>query len=270
MRFRGWIVAALVASLGYFMIGRLVDSMTFYPSRYPQGRWELQRELGAEDVELRSPDGLLVHAWLVPAVGARRATVLYLHGNAGNLSDREEHLRSLAKAGAETLILDYRGYGKSEGAPSEQNLYEDADAGYDWLLEQGRREERLVAYGESLGTAAATDLASRRGCGALVLEAPFPSRSAVAALVVPFLGPLVARGFETARKIPSVRCPVLVIHGTADAVIPFEMGRRVFEAANEPKTFWRVPGARHVDPEIARSEEFRERMGDLFEDLRPR
>ena len=249
------------------MISRYVDSMTFYPSRYPAGQWEAQAALGAEDVELRSPDGLRLHGWLVPARGETLATVLYLHGNAGNLSDRPAHLEALAAAGAEVLIVDYRGYGKSEGSPSESNLYEDADAGYDWLIAHGRRPERFVLYGESLGTAAATDLASRRECGGLVLESPFPSRSAVAALVVPLLGPLVARGFETARKIAKVRCPVLVVHGTADGVIPHAMGRAVFDAAPEPKTFWSVPGARHVDPAIPNSQEFQERMRALFEGL---
>ena len=267
MRARSLITPALGIGAVFFMISSFVHSMTFHPSRYPEGQWDVQAELGAADVELLSPDGLRLHAWLVPARGERLATALYLHGNAGNLSDRPEHLRSLAAAGAEALIVDYRGYGKSEGSPSEANLYEDAEAAYEWLLANERRPERIVLYGESLGTAVATDLASQRECGALVLEAPFPSRAAVANLIVPFLGPLVARGFETARKIAKVRCPVLVLHGTADQVIPHAMGRAVFDAAPEPKTFWSIPGGRHVDPEVARSQEFRRRMAEVFAGL---
>ncbi len=266
-RARPWIVAALLAGGAYLMLTSLVHAMTFHPSRYPEGQWESQQSFRAEDIELRSPDGLRLHAWLVPAQGETRATTLYLHGNAGNLSDRPEHLRSLTAAGAEVLILDYRGYGKSEGEPSESNMYEDSETAYAWLLAQGRAPGRIVLYGESLGTAAATDLASRRACGALVLEAPFPSRAAMAARVVPWVGPLVARGFETARKIASVRCPVLILHGTADTVVPQSMGRAVFDAAPEPKTFWSIPGGRHVDPVPVASEEYRMRMAAVFEAL---
>jgi fermentation-respiration switch protein FrsA (DUF1100 family) len=249
------------------MLANLIHSMTFYPSRYPSGQWALQERLRADDVELKSPDGLRLHAWLVPAQGEMRATTLYLHGNAGNLSDRPGHLQSLSAAGSEVLIVDYRGYGKSEGEPSESNLYEDAEAAYEWLLAQGRKPKRIVLYGESLGTAVATDLASRRSCGALILEAPFPSRSAVAGLIVPVLGPLIARGFETVRKIANVSCPVLVLHGTADTVIPQALGRAVFDAAPQPKRFWSIPGGRHIDPAPVASDEYRARMRQVFEAL---
>ncbi len=249
------------------MLSNLVDSMTFYPSRYPQGMWELRERLGARDVELRSPAGELVHGWLVPAVGERLATTLYLHGNAGNLSHRANHLTALARAGSETLIIDYRGYGKSEGAPSEQALYEDAEAAYAWLLGEGRDPARIVIHGESLGTAPATHLAARQGCGALVLEAPFPSRAKVAARVVPLLGPLLARGFETATKIAEVECPVLVIHGAADRVIPYELGLEVFGAAPEPKQLWTLEGAGHNDIVAAAGEDYLQKLREVYSGL---
>lgn len=265
---RPWIAGALFSGAVYLVFWNLADSMTFYPSRYPEGLWDMQQSFQAEDVELQAPDGALVHAWLVPAEAAPAlATTLYLHGNAGNLSHRLDHLEALTRAGSEVLILDYRGYGKSEGSPSEQALYEDAEAGYAWLLGQGRDPGRIVIHGESLGTAPATDLASKRACGALVLEAPFPSRAAVAQRVLPLLGPLVARGFETARKIADVSCPVLVIHGTADRVIPQELGRQVYEAAPEPKTFWSVPGAGHNDLVAAAGEQYGARLGQIYRGL---
>jgi fermentation-respiration switch protein FrsA (DUF1100 family) len=227
----------------------------------------LRERLRAEDVELRSPDGPRLHAWLVPARGEQAASTLYLHGNAGNLSHRIDHLEALSRAGSEVLILDYRGYGKSEGSPSEQGLYADAEAGYAWLVEHGRDPARIVIHGESLGTAPAADLASRRECGALVLEAPFPSRAAVAGRVVPLLGPLLARGFETAKKVAEARCPVLVIHGTADGVIPYELGREVFEAAREPKELWTIEGAGHNDLVEAAGEAYLQRMRQLYAGL---
>ena len=261
----------LLAGAVYLVLSNLVDSMTFYPSRYPEGLWDMQTRFRAEDVELRSPDGLLVHAWLVPAKAEpAAATTLYLHGNAGNLSHRLDHLGALTQAGSEVLILDYRGYGKSEGSPSEQGLYEDAEAGYAWLLERGRKAERIVIHGESLGTAPAADLASKRDCGALVLEAPFPSRAAVAGRVVPLLGPLLARGFETAKKVVDARCPVLVIHGTADGVIPYDLGRQVFEAAREPKELWTLDGAGHNDIVASAGQAYVERMRELYAGLSAR
>ena len=265
---RPWLGGALACGVVYLMLAGLVDSMTFYPSRYPEGLWDLQERFRAEDVELRSPDGLLVHGWLVPAASEPAlATTLYLHGNAGNLSHRLDHLEALTEAGSDVLIIDYRGYGKSEGSPSEQGLYEDAEAAYAWLIAKGHAPGRIVVHGESLGTAPAADLASKRECGALVLEAPFPSRAAVAGRIVPLLGPLLARGFDIARKIAEVRCPVLVIHGTEDRVIPYGLGRQVYEAAPEPKSLWSLDGAGHNNIVAAAGEAYIERMREVFAGL---
>ncbi len=245
------------------MLSALVDSMTFYPSAYPDGYWELAEELGAEDVELEAGDGVKLHGWFV-ATAARPALVstVFLHGNAGNITHRAASIQAVTQAGSNLLMIDYRGYGKSGGKPSEEGLYLDAVAAYDWLA--AREGGGIVCHGESLGTAVAADLATRRSCAGLILEAPFPSRQVVAGRVLPLVGPLVARGFETAAKLAHVEAPLLVIHGTADRVIPQSLGREVFEAAREPKQFWSVQDAGHNDLVYAAGPEYGRRLRSFY------
>lgn len=234
--------------------------------KYPQGLWELQAGLGARDVWLRAADGVRLHGWWIPSPGSQVAT-LFLHGNAGNITHREGHIRAITAAGSSLLIIDYRGYGRSGGRPSERGIYLDAEAAYRYLLEAGYKPETVVIHGESLGTAAAVDLAARRGCGAAVLEAPFTSARDVAAGVLPLIGPFITWGFDSKRKIPAVRAPVLVIHGTRDEVIPFEMGQALYSAAHEPKSFWAVEGAGHNDILPAAGAAYRQRLSALYAGL---
>jgi fermentation-respiration switch protein FrsA (DUF1100 family) len=241
----------------------------FHPEKYPGGLWHLQEHFGAADVWMTTSDGVRIHAWKLRARPPAEWVTLYLHGNAGNLTHRVDHMEMIPRAGSDLLLIDYRGYGKSEGKPTEAGIYRDADAAYDYLVEAGYRPERLVIYGESLGTAAAVDLASRRDCAGVVLEAPFPSAAAVAGRVLPLLGPLAARGrLETAKKLPQVKVPLLVIHGTLDEVIDFELGREVFESAPQPKQFWSVEGAHHSDVLELAGERYIARLREFFDQLR--
>jgi uncharacterized protein len=172
---------------------------------------------------------------------------LFLHGNAGNVTHRIDHAHAITTAGSSILVLDYRGYGKSKGHPTEQGLYLDADAAYDALTQLGFRPNQIILQGESLGTAVAVYLASRRPCAGLILESPLTSLSNMAGKVLPVVGPLLAHGFNTRSKIGNVHVPLLVIHGDADEIVPFPQGQAVFKAANPPKELWRVPGAHHND-----------------------
>jgi fermentation-respiration switch protein FrsA (DUF1100 family) len=256
----------LVLVFTYGMLHFLAKRAIYYPMPFPQGFWELQTRLGAEDVWLRAADRVRIHGWWIPKAEARVAT-LYLHGNAGNITHRGSHIRAITAAGSAVLIIDYRGYGKSEGRPEEQGLYLDAEASYVHLLERGYRPEQIVAHGESLGSAVAVDLAARRRCGGLVLEAPFTSARQVAARVLPLLGPMLVKGFDSEAKIRIVRAPLLVIHGDRDEVIDQELGRKLFEAAGEPKTFWPVPGARHNDIVETAGPEYERRLREFYEEL---
>ena len=246
MRIPGYIGRPLLAAFGYASLCFVANRSIYYPTKYPQGLWEFQAQMGASDVWLRGSDGVRIHGWLVARPDAR-VTTLFLHGNAGNLTHRVNHIQQITAAGSSILVIDYRGYGKSEGRPSERGLYRDAEAAYQYLVGAGHRPERIVLHGESLGTAVAVALAARRSCGGLVLEAPFTSARDVAARVLPVLGPILTWGFDSKRAIARVRAPVLVIHGTRDEVIPFDLGRTLFDATGQPKWFWAVEGSGHND-----------------------
>lgn len=228
------------------MLRSLVDHFIYYPMRYPQGAWDLRVESGAVDQWLTTADGTRLHAWWFPKPDAHFAT-LFLHGNAGNVTHRVDHAQAVRSAGSAFFVIDYRGYGKSQGQPSERGLYDDADAGYARLVQLGYPPDRIIVQGESLGAAVAADLATRRQCAAVILESPLMSAGKIAETVLPFVGPLVVRGYETYHKISKVHVPVLVIHGDADEIVPFSQGWGVFLAANEPKQFWAVPAAKHND-----------------------
>jgi fermentation-respiration switch protein FrsA (DUF1100 family) len=200
-----------------------------------------------------------LHGWWKPVVGAE-AAVLFLHGNAGNVSHRGGAIEDLAAAGAAVLVIDYRGYGKSAGWPTERMLYADAEAGYEWLRAKGWGEDRIILVGESLGTAVAVDLAARRKCAGVVLEAPLPSARAVAARILPVLGPALVWGFDSLGKIGRVRAPLLFVHGDQDEVIAYDLGMVLYRAAPEPKSHWTVTGGHHNDLHEVNPAAYRQRV----------
>jgi fermentation-respiration switch protein FrsA (DUF1100 family) len=177
------------------------------------------------------------------------ATVIYFHGNGGNITDVGWVGKELAKRGYSVLLFDYRGYGRSEGESiDEHGIYLDADAAYEFATRDAEAN-MVVLYGQSLGSTAATDLASRRQCGALILESGFSSASDLAASVFPWfprrLHVILRSQFDSAKKLQQVRCPVLITHGDPDPVIPTDHSRVLFTAANEPKKLLIFPGAGH-------------------------
>ncbi|HUE04858.1 MAG TPA: alpha/beta hydrolase [Bryobacteraceae bacterium] len=257
-------LAAILYGAIYYVVNRLI----FQPTRYPGGWWHGQTDLGAQDVWLQTRDGVRLHAWWVEAPGSRVAT-LFFHGNAANLAHSPGHLREIRAAGSSVLIVDYRGYGKSGGRPTERGLYRDADAAYDHLTGIGYGPGQIVAHGESMGAAVAADLASRRACVGLILECPFTSYADMAGTVVPLVGRVFASGFATRRKIARVHVPLLVIHGDRDGTVPYGMGRAVFDGANEPKSFWTAEGATHIDIVEIAGPLYRARLRAFYEDLTP-
>jgi len=259
-------VSILAALIAFIMSGRLANHLIFYPSRYPQGDWDAARREGAEDRWFNAKDGTKLNAWWFPAAGSRRVT-LFLHGNAGNVTDRVDHAQRIREAGSAVLVLDYRGFGKSEGRPNEKGVYQDADAAYDQLMREGFRAGDIVVHGESLGTAIAVDLASRRPCAGLILESPLSSVQEIAATVVPWIGPIFVRGFNARSKIGNVHVPLLTIHGNRDDIVPFLHGRKLFAAANEPKELWEVPGGTHNELLVATGAEYVPRLRGFYSRL---
>ena len=229
----------------------LEHAMTYHPIGYTPGP-EWQPPAHGTDVWIPTANGKKLHGWFVKSPQQpATATLLYCHGNGGNLTYVGWYAEALALTGFDVLAFDYRGYGRSEGAlTDEYGLYADAEAAYEYLRrERGVAPERLALYGLSLGTTAAIDLAARKPCAALVVESGLSSASELASAALPWLPAslhwLGKNRFESAQKIAKAHCPVLITHGTRDEVIPVEQGRKLFAAAAEPKQLEIIEGGSH-------------------------
>jgi pimeloyl-ACP methyl ester carboxylesterase len=235
------IAYAAVLALVYLFQSRLV----FYP--------EVGREvtvspqtygLKFEAIDLPTADGETLNAWWVPADEARGA-ILFLHGNAGNISHRLDYLLMFNRMHYSTLIVDYRGYGRSTGSPSEEGTYRDADAAWEYLLgARSLRPRDIVIAGESLGGAVASRLAARVEPRAVVLLSTFTSATDLGAQIYWFLPVrLISRlGYDNAENLKRIRVPVFIAHSRDDDIIPYSHGKRLFDAANEPKAFLEMRG----------------------------
>ena len=197
-----------------------------------------------ETVELTTSDGVKLSAWFIPAPEARQV-LLFFHGNGGNISHRLTSIEQFHQLGLPVFIIDYRGYGQSEGSPSETGTYLDAEAAWRYLVEErGFKPSQIIVFGQSLGGAVATWLAQQRRPAALIIESTFTSIPDMAARQYPFLPTrLLARiRYDTYGRLPKVTCPVLVIHSPEDEMIPYSHGERLFAVAQEPKMFLKLRG----------------------------
>lgn len=268
-----WILVLAIVGLpvAYYMLRRFEASVTFHPERASRGgTWRVPQ--GAEEVWFTAADGARLYGWLfrAPRQPGGAATVIFLHGSGGNVSYYGWVGEGLSGCGFDVLLFDYRGYGRSGGEmTSERGLYADADAAYDFVTkERGVPAGRVVLYGQSLGTAAAVEVASRRECGTLVVESGMSSAADMAGTILPwlphFLRKLTKNKLDSAAKISRVRCPVLVVHGDRDEIIPVEQGRRLFDAALEPKQLKIVGGAGHNDLSVVGGEAYFDSLADFI------
>jgi fermentation-respiration switch protein FrsA (DUF1100 family) len=230
---------------------RVVENqLIFHPPVYPEGFPSQQViERNVEEVWLRTQDGVKIDAFYHPNPSSKKV-LLWFHGNAENIGDALDHLRTLATIGINILVVDYRGYGKSEGRPTEAGVYHDADAAYDYLTTQRHyRAEDIIVYGHSLGGAVAVNLASRRPCGGLIVQSSFTSARDMAKLMfsIPLIAYVAKSRFDSRELIREVHAPILIVHGTRDQIVPFTMGQQLFAAAEEPKWFYPIDGAGHND-----------------------
>jgi fermentation-respiration switch protein FrsA (DUF1100 family) len=240
----------------------------YYPTRELSGD-PSRVGLSFRDVFVTSEDGVKLHGWFVPCPGAD-ITLLILHGNAGNIGHRLPWLEILHELGVNIWIIDYRGYGRSEGKPFEKGLYRDAMAAYLWWAhEQGASGKKLVLLGESLGGAVAVNLAASVPVAGIILQSTFTSARDVAKTVFPLglLRPLVGVRFDSESNIARIHCPKLIIHGDRDEIVPYNLGRKLFEAATEPKQFYQVVGAGHNDLIWAAGPEYAKRIADFLATL---
>ncbi len=256
VRTMAWRVPLLLAGiLGTGMFLGLEKYVIYIPERVME-MTPAREGIAYEDVWFPAGDGVRLHGWLVPAPGAR-LTLLWFHGNAGNISHRVDNLKYLHHLlHLNVFIFDYRGYGRSAGSHSdlsEEATYHDAEGALTYL--RGRQDlahTRLVYFGRSLGAAIAVEMARRHPPAGLILETPFTSIKDMARVALPFLpvGSLLRTKYDSLGKIGEIRVPLLVLHGDQDDAVPYEQGRRLFDAASEPKTFYRIRGARHNDTYI--------------------
>ncbi|WP_440995944.1 alpha/beta hydrolase [Arhodomonas sp. SL1] len=204
--------------------------------------------LDYERVALQAADGITLDGWYVPATRSR-ATLLFFHGNAGNLSHRLDSIRLFHELDLSVLIIDYRGYGRSDGRPSETGTALDARAAWRWLLErEGQSAETVVLFGRSLGAAVAAELAREVAPAAVILESPFRSVPKIAQKTYPFLPARWLARFDYATEdyVREIGAPLLVIHSEEDEIIPFTEGRAVYAAANEPKRLLAIHGGHNT------------------------
>ena len=234
----------VIACLGiFFFFIRYVEKRgVFFPQKqmdfYPQGK-----ELGFEDISFKTKDNVSLNGWFFRNALAR-TTLLFFHGNAGNISHRLEKIIFFRDLGLNVFIIDYRGYGKSQGAPSEAGVYNDALAAFDYLSQrQDLDKARIIGYGESLGGAVAIDLALRRPLAGLIVDSSFSSAADMARQYYPFIPSfLLATKMDSVSKVKDIAVPKLFIHSKDDEIVPFAQAQKLFRAASEPKEFLEIEG----------------------------
>jgi fermentation-respiration switch protein FrsA (DUF1100 family) len=237
-------------------------SYTFQPTReLPYNPRDIGLEY--EKVQLKTSDNLILSAWYIPAKNAR-FTLLFCHGNGGNMAHRLESINIFNELDINCLIFDYRGYGTSDGKPNEDGLYIDAQTAYDWLINEKKiSPENIIIYGQSLGGSVAAYLASNVKAKGLIIESCFTSYTDIAKKYYPYMPiKLLAKyGFKTNDYLKKVNCPVLIIHSRNDELIPFEFGLRLYAAAKEPKEFIEISGG-HNDGFLCSGQIYREGLSN--------
>lgn len=259
------LLTASVSTSGCGMESRMI----FHPI-LPIEQTPLHAGLKYEDLFFTARDGVRLNGWFVAHPEARE-TLVWFHGNAGNIGHRVENLRLLHdRLKVNIFIFDYRGFGRSQGSPDEAGTYLDGEAAFAVVRKRIGNSGSVVLFGRSLGAAVATEMAIRFAPQGLILESPFVSIPAMARLYFPLLpiGPFLRTRYDVEGKIRSLRAPLLVLHGELDAVVPLAQGKQVFAAAPEPKRFYVIPGADHNDTFIRGGEAYYETLRSFLEEIR--
>lgn len=265
-------VSILIGYVVVLALCRIFEARLIFFPNYPDrlgGDWN-PHGLGAQDVWLTADDATKLHAWWIPN-DAAKFTLLAFHGNAGNIADRATVYEFLRDTPANVLALEYRGYGRSEGKPSERGVYRDAEAAYMYLVKtKGKDPKTIVSFGQSLGTAVATRLAAHHEVGGVVLEAPFLSASRVARKFywfLPGIGLLLRSQFDTEKRLKEINAPILILHCKQDPVLPFQFGQEVYNAARLPKTFLEINGQCHEEASVIAPDSYRAALRGFLSEI---
>ena len=242
-------IVLFLALYGVFLVS-CERRIIYHPHKYPEGNWNSSSSsVSREDVHFTASDGVRLHGWYIPSAGAK-ATLLWFHGNAGNITHRLGNIEMLKPLNLNIFIFDYRGYGKSEGVPDEKGIYSDSQAAYDWLVKvKNILPGEIILFGRSLGGICAVEVASGNSAAGLILESVFPSAGKMAEKIFPVLplGGAIKSRFDAISKVPDLKLPKLFIHGTQDEIVPYKLGRELFSVAADPKEFYDIQGAGHND-----------------------
>ncbi|MDP6543413.1 MAG: alpha/beta hydrolase [Phycisphaerae bacterium] len=269
-----WQILIMLAG-GYLLVAALLflfqGSLVYHPTRHllatPRDH---EKPMDYEDVSLQTSDGVKLHGWFVPAASPK-GTVLIFHGNAGNVSHRIETIAIFHEMGYNAMIIDYRGYGRSEGSPGEQGTYRDAEAAWTHLTRTRKLEpDKIVIFGRSLGAAVASWLAVEKHSAGLIIESAFTSVPDRGAEMYKFLPVrfLARINYDTLGRIGKLRCRLLVIHSPDDEIIPYHHGEQLFEAAKEPKRFQEISG-KHNDGFIKSGSVYKDALSQFLSEAIP-
>ncbi|MGZ4778234.1 MAG: alpha/beta hydrolase [Thermoanaerobaculia bacterium] len=265
------IVVVVVAAALYLFANYVRRASMFFPEKYPTGNWEsATAEFHPQDVWFSTRDQVKLHGWFFAANAAGAPLIIWFHGNAGNITERSLIADELRRRGVSVLLFDWRGYGKSEGDPTESRLFIDAEAVYDFAVrELDAHAERIALYGESLGGPYAAWLATRRRAHCVVIENSFPSlRDLGNALYAPVpLGYFAPCSLTTTRWLNKAGIPVLVMHGRRDQVIPFNLGMRLYEGLEVPKRLLVSETAGHSEMAFVEGERYYEIVTSFVKSL---
>ena len=250
-----WLIKMIITSLIFF------PDKTFYETPQDYGfAWE--------DVTVQTSDGVKLHGWYLTAP-KEEGTVLFFHGNAGNISHRLFKIKGWIERGISVFLVDYRGYGKSEGKiEHEQDIWRDSEAAFQWVTETKKIPlSKLILYGESLGTNPAIRLGTEYQVAAVILEAPFTTFFELARTHYPFVPKVLLKDFEFSNisRIAELKAPLLILHGTRDEICPYRMGEELFKKAPEPKEFFSISGGGHNDLPMVAGDDFWEKPGRFID-----
>ncbi len=242
-----------------------IGQFLYYPGRLPPDLPPPEWARGAREVWMNTKDDLRIHGlwWDKPA---GEPVILFLHGNAQEVYSWSLIYEEFSKLQYRLLLIDYRGYGKSQGKPFEEGLYLDGRAALEWLYEQGIKEHEIIVFGKSLGGAIACEISQQLKLKALILESTFTSLQNIASGLFPFLPAdlNLKRNYSSIEKVGNLHCPVLVIHGEMDELIPLQDGIKLFEAVPEPKELYLVPGAGHNDVSLIGGDQYVQRIASFL------
>jgi len=259
-----FIVAFYLVMVGYVMC--IADSKIFFPLRKIEATPQLIG-LDFEDVYIDTKDNIKINGWFIPSKNAKY-TILFYHGNGGNIGDRLGKVELFHAMGINVFIIDYRGYGRSESSPSERGTYMDAEASYSYLVnKRGIRPEEIILYGESLGGAVAVEVALKADIRALIVEGAFTSIRGIAREAYPFLSPfIISDKFDSLSKIGKITQPKLFIHSPTDEIVSFGLAKKLYDKAVRPKQMAEISGS-HNSLFLDSREEYTSSIRKFIEDL---